>query len=968
MRSGAVGITALWCLFAICAQTMLPQQSAHTAEYKRSLWQVADGLPEDTVQALVKAADGALWVGTTGGLAKTGGGRFRIPIPTPSVTCIASTSDRTLWVGTDGGGLLHLVGRTARTYTTAEGLTSGFVRTVFQDRRQRIWVGTDRGLFQVRSDHIVPFRWTGEDPDFAVRAMVEGQDGSIWVGGPKLVEIRPDGHVQPFALPAIPGQHSVLTMLRTNDHTLWFGVGDWVARLEHGKLRLVRRMAAPVRALLQTRDGMLWVGTAGDGLWRYSSGMFLQVRNPDMLPSSTVLALLQDQFGQLWIGTRAGLVRLEQSALSLTLLPEATDSGSGTVTGDSAGVIWVAAGKTYALRNGKVRPAGLGLEKVAIKELFLARDGAFWAGTETDGAYRVLHGQVEHYSAPGELAGNSVRGFLESRKGDMWVGTDNGVSVLAKGRWSSLREADGLAYSSTRCLVQDRQSTIWIGTDHGLSAMQQGQFVQNAATRALAQEKIWSILQDRQGAIWFGTREHGLFRWQNEALLHESTEQGLPTNSIYEMLQDRNGTFWVSGPNIIFSLQEAELATPLSPLNPVLYAIPSNSVQMYGGQQPAGYLAPDGTVWFLSNRGVAHIAVSQMNSHTQPPQIYEISDQGYMDALETSTSLPPDVGRVSYRLVAMYLRPQDALRFRYKLDGTDTAWNQIKPDELVTYTNLKPGHHRLHVQAIDFATPGAMTEKSVDIYRAPHFYQTWWFYVAGLCGLALIAWLFYTSRLRQVRSRFSAVLEERNRLAREMHDTVIQGCTGMSVLIEAIHNAESDPRERNELLTYAKELASATVNQAREAVWTMRHAPETMVDLGNALDAIAAQTQRDHKALRVIVKPNAEIRLPSSMAHEVIMTVREAVYNAVQHSATDRITLSAVVSGSTLVLEVEDYGSGLSEPADGSQQGHYGIVGMQERIKRVGGTFTMDSKNSGGTRVRISIHRSRSLSSKLAVH
>lgn len=336
-----------------------------------------------------------------------------------------------------------------------------------------------------------------------------------------------------------------------------------------------------------------------------------------------------------------------------------------------------------------------------------------------------------------------------------------------------------------------------------------------------------------------------------------------------------------------------------------------------------------------------------------------MDDAGFMEPVPESQHLSAGAQRLTYRLMAVYLRPQSALRFRYKMDGVDSNWTQIRPDESITYTSLRPGHFQLRLQAIDFATTGALSEKIVDIYKSSAFYETWWFYATcvGLC--ALLVWAVYSYRVRQVRSRFDAVLAERTRLAREMHDTVIQGCAGMSVLVEAIQNADSNPDERRQLLAYARELATSTVNQARQAIWVVRHSPESKVDLTKELREIAEQLHREHDSISLSLDLEEAIILPSSVAHEVIMTVRESAYNALRHSGTDRLLLRTRFDEQDLIVEVTDYGSGIA--SENVQEGQYGIRGMRERAKRIGARIEIFSSHGKGTRVTISLARARAL-------
>ncbi|WP_245817980.1 sensor histidine kinase [Granulicella rosea] len=652
-------------------------------------------------------------------------------------------------------------------------------------------------------------------------------------------------------------------------------------------------------------------------------------------------------------------MRLENSPVTFIPLPEVKDRGFETISGDSAGHLWVAAQKLFEIEDGNVRPFAKGFANLNVRTIYRAHDGALWVGTEGGGVRRIADGDSRSYTAPAQLTSNSIRSFMETRGGQMWIATEDGVSVVDETGVHRLAEASGLVYSSTRSLLEAHDGTIWIGTDRGLSAWKNGQFVSNTATQSLAKERVWSILQDHQGALWFGTREHGVYRMREGSIDHFTADEGLPTNSIYKILQDRQGMFWLSGPNVIFSVTEDEMDVRSSSrvaLTPLVYVNPSEGVQMYGGVEPAGYLAPDDTVWFPSNRGIAQVKPTKSRPAAWAPgvMVFQIGDDGHAISLRHKTSIPAEMLRVSFRLSAVYLRPQESLRFRYKLDGFESKWTEGRPDTVATYTNLRPGTYHLIVQIIDLSLPGSITQDSFQLDKAPFFYQTRTFYLCCALFIVVVGWLLYRLRLRQMRLRFDAVLDERARLAREMHDTVIQGCTGISALLEAAEGCAESPRtESAELLNHARELTVDTINQARQAVWAMRHGPEADVDLIDAMHDLARQTMSEHKAIQVRTDAAGSMLLPASVAHEVIMVMRESVYNAIQHSGSTEVMLTIHARRESIVLDIVDFGCGLDADLDSCiDAGHYGILGMRERLKRIGGTLELVTAPGKGTTVR----------------
>ncbi|SNS35651.1 Two component regulator propeller [Granulicella rosea] len=976
-----VSIALLLLCAAGCACGSTASSPVHAGadlSYARTLWQVSDGLPEDTVQALAESRDGLLWIGTTGGLTRFDGAHMKAfgvaskqMLAAHSIFCTAIAPDGSLWAGTEGGGLLHIAGDSTEIFTRAQGLTDEFVRSVAIDHLGRVWVGTDDGLFVIAHGRLRRVDGTAAIPALAVHSILEDRSHRLWAGGSRLiaVDIAQEGaeQAQEFRLPGAYSKSRVKKILEGRDGTIWVGTVGGLERLRAGRFEGVEEIHATVRSLLEASDGALWIGTIGDGLWTWREGRLSPMRSAGLLPSDTVLSILEDAQQQIWIGTQAGLVRLNKTPVSVVELPEGGDPDFETISGDARGDVWVAAQRLYRVRGGvasQVTYPELGGS--TVRNLFTARNGDLWLGTDGSGAYRRRGSAWTHYTAPRELTNNFIRGFLEASGGDIWIATDEGVSRIGGEGVHQLTEANGLAFFSTRSLIEDRNGSIWIGTDRGLSHWSHGQFAQDAATLGLATEKVWSILEDRSGALWFGTRDHGLFRYRDGVLDRFTVEQGLPSNSIYQILQDRRGVFWLSGPNTVASIPEAEMRA-IAPhtdtlLSVTVYAMPfrADGAQMYGGRQPAGWLAPDDSVWFATTRGAARVGEAHPASGMPPRvSIEEILEDGRSVPVSSALKVGSGVARLSFAFTARSLLSQKGVRFRYKLENFDTAWNSPASDRVATYTNLRAGRYKLRVVAFDTARPSEITEVDLEFVKLPAFYQTWWFFTLAACLLGATAALAYRLRVRRIQASFAAVLAERNRMAREMHDTVIQGCTGISTLLEAVASLPADtPAPGNELLDYARLQARATIDEARRAVWNMRHERENDVDLIELLTGVAQQTAREfgtHVDLRHDV---TELTVSASAAHEILMTVREAIYNSVQHSGTKEVELAVKTQGEELTLTIADQGCGMPQTAAASpHEGHYGMIGMRERMQRLGGQFELTSSLGHGTRIQLRLRR-----------
>jgi signal transduction histidine kinase/ligand-binding sensor domain-containing protein len=929
---------------------------------------VEDGLPEDTVQGLAETSDGYLWIGTTGGLTRFDGTRFVLyGLSEPhspgvnSVFCLEPSRDGGLWIGTEGGGLLHMLNGQVRSYGAAEGLTDSFVRSVLEDRRGVVWVGTDSGLFQVKGDKVQRIEMPAGMGPLAVHVISEDRQNRIWIGGSRLLSIT-DGRPLFYGLPGRYSSNRVKTVLETKDGTVWVGTVSGLERLVGQKFERVPEIVGTVRTLKQTSDGTLWIGTIGNGLWTYKDGLFLRLKS--LLPGNTVLKIFEDDSQQVWLGLQDGLVRLSRTPVREVPLPGGSDADFETISGNGDSSLWVVASGVYMIHDGVARPYQFkGMPNVMVRNIFRDREGDLWVGTDGSGVYRITSHGVIHYSAPRELTNNFIRAFLESRNGEMWIATDEGLSRLTAQGVQHFNIKDGLAYFSTRSLLEDDKGDIWIGTDQGLSHWHQGTFVHDAATEALRHEKIWSTYEDPTHTLWFGTRDHGLFRCQNGEIVQFTTAQGLASNSIYQILEDPQRRFWLSGPNTISSLDERQMHKELianEHLSVSLYTMPygAEDAQMYGGRQPSGYLDPNGGVWFPSNKGAMHIELEDPITPVVPRLVLEgVSLDGRDLPLEGTIRLPSEMKRLEFHYASLSLRPQEGIRYQYRLEGFDKDWVYAGTNLTASYTNLPAGNYRFRVAVFDVARPALTTETSVGVQRAQVIWLTWWFLTLCVAAVVLVAFGIYRLRIHQVRLRFRAVLDERSRLAREMHDTLIQGCTSVSALLEGVASLQTKNHEiQEDLLRHARAQVRTTIDEARHAVWDLRQDESTALKLSTSVEAIAAQTKIESGMdVRFTVEGEA-FSVPGSISRELLMVVREAVYNSVLHGNARHIDIQVRYESERLVLAVVDDGRGF-DTGTAPAEGHYGIIGMRERMERVGGVLDMRSAAHSGTRVELIVGR-----------
>jgi signal transduction histidine kinase len=374
---------------------------------------------------------------------------------------------------------------------------------------------------------------------------------------------------------------------------------------------------------------------------------------------------------------------------------------------------------------------------------------------------------------------------------------------------------------------------------------------------------------------------------------------------------------------------------------------------------PAGTMTPDGDAWFPTSKGPVHFLAGEAESSTAPKVFLDqvVADGSALPLHGGPIELAANNRNLEISYGSILLGPQDGVQFEYKLDNFDRDWRYGSNRRVADYTNLPAGSYTFRIRAFEGGS-GRMSERSLTIVKRQYFYRTWWF--LGLCVAVVAAaiWWVHRQRLRRVETAYKAVIEERARLAREMHDTLIQGCAGVSLLLEAATaEASSDEvqPELLELLGYARTQLASSIDEARQAVWNLRG--KESAHFGETLRKLTERLGRSSEIkFECRVEGNA-YEFHSTAMHEIAMASREAIYNALLHANPSRIEVRATFGEESFELAVEDNGSGF-ESTNHAPQGHFGLLGIEERIRRLGGSVRVTSAVALGTSVYIQVPRS----------
>jgi ligand-binding sensor domain-containing protein/signal transduction histidine kinase len=953
---------------------MFSQSRGELSDFTHRTWRIQDGLPNQVIQALAETPDHYLWVGTSKGLLRFDGQSFvefegpgQAVMRAHGVFSLAVSRDGSLWIGTEGGGLLRYWRGEVHTYSAAEGLNYPIIRTLFEDSSGAIWVGTDFGVFRLHGDRFLRVEDPGKLVNLGAHSIIADRDGSVWVGGSRLIRYQGDSYRE-YAMPRQSGSLRIKSLCQTDDGTIWVGTVDGLYSAEKDeKFHRVQKVSGSIRFLQKDSHGRLWVGTIGNGLFVRDAQGFHHAKANSILPSNTILSLFEDGEANMWVGTQSGLVRLSHTDTQMIPYPNATDSDFGTVMRDSDGTIWVSSSHLFRLRQGVLEPYAFpGLRDVTVRTMLRERDGTLWLGTMGRGAYRIdSSGKRTRW----QIGNNYVRGFLQAQDSSVWIATDGGVSRWKDNRLENFHFIEGALRINITSLASDPSGDLWIGTPHGLSVFHEDHFAQNDLTMALSDQSVWALHEGVDGVLWIGT-DSGLYRWKDRQLRRISLANLLNSTAVYSILEDGSGWIWIGGPTTVIKVRRDDVERAEDRGGELLqgtqvFAVSTDhqGAELHGGMMPEGVLDTDGSAWFPATQGVVHIAAMAGSRSPKPPpvRINAVQVDGRAVNFSSGIDLPAGSRTVQIAYAPILLGSQSGLRFSRRLKGFDRDFSAPTSERTSVYTNLVPGHYDYEVRAFFANFPSQQASAGLSLTQRPHIYQTKAFGFFCLLVLGLLVWLVDRIRSHQVHERFAAVLIERSRLAREIHDTVIQGCTAISVLLEA-YSSMPEPHSESQrgILDVARRQAQETIDDARDAVWDLRHDDQETACLGQSLRIDVEQLVRNFKVRLQFSVVGDERPVDPGIARESMMTTREAVRNALLHAQPSSIQVGLRYVPDGFCISVSDDGCGFSVAATEVDAGrHFGLVGMRERVEQAGGSFTLQSGDGAGTRLSFSFPASK---------
>jgi ligand-binding sensor domain-containing protein/signal transduction histidine kinase len=949
------------------------------SEYQKQEWHVEDGLPQSNVRTIIQGKNRFLLIGTSEGIASFDGLHF-ISLRVGSsgdtshepVNALLISKAGDLWIGTDDRGVIRQRGDQTVALSEEAGLRQERIRALFEDRSGIIWAATQNGIERIVGERIESLDSLGLVSGDITEPFAEDATGRIFIVSSNGLFLRDRAAVKRYAL--VHQELGSATAVFGRGSSVWVGLSHGLVKLtalpggRYGE-ELVRGVHGPVTSLLGEKDGSIWVGTQGHGICHVSSaGNVSHWTTAQGLSDDIIHTMFQDDENNLWIGTLSGgLNRWRKSTLIPFGQPEGLpNSFAANVLADQRGDIWLGTWGSGLLRLSKGKLHRERLPGAVLRDPIraLAEDGKgqIWVGTWFDGLFRYDGTSFKHFLTGGESLVNAVSALHSDRAGNLWVGTYKGLIRFPTGIPDKSKGEPFLTGKLITAIKEDRDGSILIGTFEGLYRIRDSVVESITQRTGLSNPFILSVSVDRAGGVWVGTKEGGVDFIQGLNAIHIAPESGIPAYPVFSVTDDGRGMLWMGTTRGLLRVPAQQMHDLVDGRRKTVDALllgkneGMRSSECGGMSQPPATLTKDGVLWVATAKGFVHTNTSRA-SFSEPAAHALVSGFAIENnplAASNQVVLAAGSGQFQVRFDAIRLSNPAQLQFRYKLDGYDHDWTTTWGHHAL-YQHLPPGRYQFLVSAHDAGQAWSDQSAEVTVVQRPFFYQAAWFYVLLLITLSLLVVAVFRWRVARVRGRLKLVMEERNRIAREWHDTLMAGFAAISWQLEATgEGINGDSSKTKASLDLARNMVRHCQTEARRIIWDMHDGPEPVGPLSETLSKAL-----DGMSARLGVKTQlqvtgAEKPLSPLAVHHLTCICQEAVTNAIRHGSPTTIHIILEYEPTAMTLSVKDDGRGF-RLADAASPGHFGLSVMEERAKKVGGSFEIRSSPESGTEVLVQV-------------
>ncbi len=976
------------------------------------VWTKEKGLPDNSVTAVLQTRDGYLWVGTSGGLARFDGVRF-VPVAPLSaksnvvlrVTALCEDSTGSLWVGTQENGVLCYADGVIRRNGSVSAET---INSIANDTQGNLWLGTPSGLCRLNKGRLTRFTTKDGLPNDFVSSVNVARSGTVWItthGG--MCQFKND-QIVPFPFQTDnPGRNpESLGVYEDRKGNLWAFGDTYLVNLTGGKHLNhfgsgEATTSTRIWSLCEGRQGELWIGTSGKGLYCFADNQFVPItlRNGEL--TSDVRALCEDREGNLWLGTHGnGLIRLQPQNVQVLGTAAGLPNHPVVCLGlNSLGRLWIGfeRGGVYIGNAERFDPlageAAVDLQNL-VSSICIAPDSTLWAGTFGAGLYCVGNQRSVHYGTADGLSDNKILAVAMDDSGAVWTGAfSGGLNKISDGQITSYGQESGLPEQPVTAILPARHGDVWVGFESGEITRSSGSnFTSVVDAPVMGGKAIRSMEQDSAGRIWAGTAGghlvcfvmHRYIKWD----LHLETAD----DSIDGILADDDGGLWLATGRAIFHLVKQDIETALADRTPIhpqpVFEMEgaSGNVSAYGW--PRAVKSPAGKLWFGMDNGVVTLEPRRLVFDQSPPPVLieGITVNGRAlpydelvpaplatNHVHAPVRLSSDLRSLDFQFTALNFSAPEKIRFRHRLEGFDPDWVDGGTDRRVPYGRLNYGHYTFRVQAGNAETWFTNGAAFDFLIPTPLWRTDWAIAIYSFVTVLLIAGtarLVFNRRLRQrlaVLAQQQATERERIRIAKDMHDEIGSKLTKISYMSERakgeLRGQEPVARKLNSIASTSRDL----LQSLDEIVWAVNPHNDTLEHLAAYLGHYATEYLQNTAV-------DCELHIPQGLPHHplsaetrhnLFLAFEEALNNALKHGRATRVRVDMQAGPTQFEIRVEDNGCGFDpdaiasatnspSPLSGRRVGN-GLRNLQQRLADTGGQCRVESRPGHGTSVILTV-------------
>ena len=984
-----LAVVVAGCAWSVSASALDPQRALY--QYAHTVWRTQDGHFEGTPTQILQDADGYIWVGTSMDLTRLVGGSFTPPDVTRRMSIVGVNSlllarDGTIWIGGPSG-LQAIHGNQFRQISSWQ----AEIRSVIEARDGSIWVTRIRirdgkgPLCEVMGSELRCHGAEAGVPERYATALAEDSAGSKWFGSSSVLRLH-DGRVRSFLekqLRAISSGSSVRYLLPQPGGAVLAALDvkgplGGVQEYANGNWKSYDAVAfhgSQITANMMFRDkeGTLWIGTLDRGLYRISNGRADHFGMSDGLSGDQVNDVREDAEGNIWVATVGGVDCFRDIPVAdYTPHRGLNRSLSGPILARADGSVWIAErGGIDIWRDGSITPLKADVGHT-IHALCEDRTHRVWIAADNrlrlydNGHLRTITLGKKHEQPHAEEIISSI---AQDATGALWaILSRSGVRTLLQIKDEKVVKVLQLpARDRAKWLAADLEGGLWVGANSGeLSYLKDGHRSFIRLPTSSFSFGITDLRVTPDNALLVSTGV-GLFIKTKQQWRVVNQDRGLPCSPIYSALVDSDGNLWSFGACGLLEVRKADFQQLLR--DETFRVTPRVLGRLEGAfpgdqedGQPRAAKAVGGTLWFTSGAVLQMIQSNKLHDNLRPPPVHidavlldhkVLTPSGTVNLPANSKDLEIEYSGLSY------VQPRKVM-FRYKLEGHDDNWQDVGTRRRAFYSRLPPGHYRFSVMACNndgvWNTAGA----ALDIVVAAAFYQTLWFKVLVFSLFIACMWILYSMRLEQaaeaVKAGLLVQMAERERIARDLHDTFFQGMQGLLLRFQTATSQLPAYEPSKAIFEQALEQSDAVMLEGRELVLDLRH-EEDLTELPDLFAKAGQRFQQDNPIPFAVVVHGKAASLHPIVFDELHKLGREAIFNAFRHARASQIEVEVDYIDTELRLLIRDNGIGI-EPGTvqkGGIAGHWGLPGMQERAKRIGANLNIWSRENSGTEIGVRV-------------